>query len=192
MFRTILVPYDQGTLGDDILEFACSLADKTQGRVVVLVTPQQAGFHGGPYPSNMAWLRDDTIDRIRQAAQRVGGTIEIQIARPGAVARAIVQAAHDVEADAVFLALAPGNPWRRIRHGWVAWSVVRRAPCPVRLWYRPAMRIPSGSAPSSAALDGRRARDRAMTARQERACDDALSDNHRAPWQPYPDASPAS
>ncbi len=137
--RTILVPYDGSTQADDLLHLACEVVG-AEGRVVALyVTRVPPLLPLDPLPAHVDAAGNDVLDRAEQVMRRYDGIVETRLTRARHVRDAIVGEAGEIGADAIFLPLASGGIWRRLRCAWDAWAVVRQAPCRVLLGYSPAL-----------------------------------------------------
>jgi len=135
--RTILVPYDGSSQADDLLHLACEVVG-AEGRVVALyVTRVPPSLPLDPLPAHVDAAGNDALDRAERVMRRYDGIVETRLTRARRVRDAIVGEAGAIGADAIFLPLASGGVWRRLRRAWDAWTVVRRAPCRVLLGYSP-------------------------------------------------------
>lgn len=140
MAHTILVPYDGGAQADDVLPLACATVAGSQGRVVALCVTRLPSWSRDPLPAAGDAAERAVMARALWATRCYDGVLATRLVRTRRVADAIVREAVALHADAIFLALTAGRPWQRGRRAWVAWEVVRRAPCRVLLTYPPALR----------------------------------------------------
>jgi len=137
--RTILVPYDGGEQADDLLHLACQEVGDG-GRVVALYVtrvPPSLPLDGLPLRVDAAG--QDALDHAERVTRRYDGIVKTRLTRARRVADAVVGEAAATGADAIYVPLARGGTWRRWRAAWMAWEIVRRAPCRVLLYYAPAL-----------------------------------------------------
>lgn len=120
----ILVPLDGSPIAARTLPYAESLARTLGGRLTLLELTH------GDHPSECAALQ---LDRLANAARLRGlrAEVRLQPAAPDETARAIVEAADELEADLIAMSTHGRGAIRRLLLGSVADGVLRQARVPV-------------------------------------------------------------
>lgn len=135
--KKILVPIDFSDCARKALQYAIPLAQEHGGGLTLLyvVPPAYAsGEYGGiDYAQLQSQMRDSGAQELqRLTATEVQGRVPADtLVRLGAPAVEIVEAAAQLDIDAIVIGTHGRTGLKHVMLGSVAENVVRRAPCPV-------------------------------------------------------------
>ena len=140
MFRTILVPLDGSTFGEQALPWALSLARRTKGSVQLLHVHRPLEATYAEMQVFDATLNQQIRDRERiymettlAAVRTMGGVPTIALNKDGEVAPTIAQHAQSIGADLIVMMTHARGPMGRFWLGSVTDELLRSTPAPLLL-----------------------------------------------------------
>lgn len=131
-FKNILVPYTGTDEDDRLLAAVCRIAKANKAKVsivYVVEVPMALPVEAENFPD--AEAADDILDRAETVAAEAGSSVETQILHAREAGAAIVELAHDSEADLIFMEAHRPTRFRFSLLGRTVEYVLKRAPCAV-------------------------------------------------------------
>lgn len=133
MTKTTILPVDFSTNANQAIATATTLARDLNARLIILhVEELPSSYAGGDFYYGLPEPRGDELRRLLNEVQLDDAAIAVErrlvLGRP---AIAIVDAAHDENADFIVMATHGRTGIMHLLMGSVAEEVVRTAPCPV-------------------------------------------------------------
>lgn len=138
-FKSILVPVDGSEASMMAVEFACSIAKRSRGKVhVVHVIEVRRSLPLDAEMVTEAQRGEEILTQAEMAAKRQDSEVEGDLLQARDAGHAIVDEAVERQADAIIMGVPFRRPFGEFELGRVPTHVLRTAPCEVIL-----LRMPS-------------------------------------------------
>jgi nucleotide-binding universal stress UspA family protein len=132
--KTILVPVDGSPASNKAVEFACSLAKRSRGKIhVVHVIEVRRSLPLDAELVNEALEGESILDEAEQIAKRLDSEVEGDLLQAREAAHAIIDEAVERHVDVIIVGVSFRKPFGEFELGRVPAHILKAAPCEVIL-----------------------------------------------------------